>query len=290
MIRPITVLAAVLLPLTACSGGGGGGNAAPSQPAPSGLTGTAAPTASPSGSSATGSATTVRAYLIHNGKVAPVARPAAGPAVATAAMKGLLSGVTAAEKAAGFTSDVPASTALLGVSVTGGVATVDLSAAFASGGGSQSMQARIAQVVYTLTQFPTIKTVRFSLDGAVVTAIGGEGVSVNPPQGRGDWESFTPAILVESPLPNTEVGSPITVTGTANTFEASYQYRLLGPTGKVVTKGSGMATSGSGTRGTFSQTIAYAAGTAGQATIEFYSLSAKDGSEENLYRVPVVLT
>ena len=39
------------------------------------------------------------------------------------------------------------------------------------------MQTRLAQVVYTLTQFPTVDGVVFSLDGEPIDVLGGEGSS-----------------------------------------------------------------------------------------------------------------
>jgi len=80
--------------------------------------------------------------------------------VATAAMKALLAGPSPAELAAGLRTSVPAGTKLLGISIKKGVATVDLTSQYQSGGGSLSMKARLAQVVYTLTQFPTVSAVR----------------------------------------------------------------------------------------------------------------------------------
>ena len=64
---------------------------------------------------------------------------------------------------------------------------------------SLSMTARVAQVVYTMTQFKTIKAVAFMLDGERVATIGGEGVIVEDPQRRADWRSFEPTIFVERP-------------------------------------------------------------------------------------------
>jgi spore germination protein GerM len=52
------------------------------------------------------------------------------------------------------------------------------------------MQLRVAQIVYTLTEFPIIERVRFRIDGAPVAAIGGEGVVVQPPVAREDFIGF----------------------------------------------------------------------------------------------------
>ena len=54
------------------------------------------------------------------------------------------------------------------------------------------MRLRVAQVVYTLTQFPTIQRVAFALDGTPVEAIGGEGVVVWPPVGRAAFQDLAP--------------------------------------------------------------------------------------------------
>src|SRR6266487_2123392 len=96
-----------------------------------------------------------------------------------------------------------------------------------------------AQVVYTLSQFDPSKPV--DLKGKSYT--------------RADFEDVTPAILVESPLPFQAVTAPLRVTGTANTFEAVFEYELTDPTGKVISHNVVTATSGSGTRGTFDFTI-----------------------------------
>ena len=47
------------------------------------------------------------------------------------------------------------------------------------------------------------------------------------------------------------MSSPLRVTGTANTFEATFNYELNDTDGKVVDKNFVTATSGTGTRGTF---------------------------------------
>jgi hypothetical protein len=114
--------------------------------------------------------------------------------VANAALEALLAGPTPAERAGGLRTEIPRGTRLLGVSVAHGVAQVDLTSDYEAGAGSRSLQLRLAQVVYTLTQFPTVTRVRFALDGTPVT---GSGTVLDHPVGRGAFKSLAPAV---SPL------------------------------------------------------------------------------------------
>jgi spore germination protein GerM len=132
-------------------------------------------------------------WFVRDERIAPAPRTVAPPAVARAAMTELLGGPTDDEAAAGASTSIPAGTSLLGLRITDGVAEVDLSGAFASGGGSLSMLSRVAQVVYTLTGFPTVDSVRFLIDGERVESIGGEGVIVDRPLTRADVEGPVPA-------------------------------------------------------------------------------------------------
>jgi hypothetical protein len=132
----------------------------------------------------------------------------ATPLVATAAMRALLAGPTPAELESGLGTAIPAGTRLLGIAIKKGVATVDLTSDYQSGGGSLSMQARLGQVVYTLTQFPTVRRVRFHLDGEPVNVFSGEGIVLDHPVGRKDYEDLLPVIVVESPVEGARVTSP----------------------------------------------------------------------------------
>lgn len=75
---------------------------------------------------------------------------------------------------------------MLGINVEDGVATVDLSGEFDDGGGTASMRARLAQLVYTVTRFPTIDAVALQLDGAPVEVLSSEGLVLDSPQARDD--------------------------------------------------------------------------------------------------------
>src|SRR5579885_3683583 len=100
------------------------------------------------------------------------------------ALRDLIAGPTPEEQRRGITSEIPRGTALRSVRIQGGVATVDLTAPFASGGGSTSMQARLWQVVYTGTQFRQASEVQILLDGPLVPAPGGEGLMIGAPLRR----------------------------------------------------------------------------------------------------------
>jgi germination protein M len=206
-----------------------------------------------------------------------------------AAMQALLEGPSVAETAAGLIGAIPEGTRLLGLNIDKGLATVDLSGEYASGGGSLSMFMRIAQVVYTLTQFPSVSKVSFQLDGQAVTALGGEGIILNHPVGRADYEDMAPAILVESPAVGDTVSSPVHISGSANTFEAAFTVDLLNAEGVVVAEKQVMATSGTGQRGTFQVDVPFTVGQAGNATLKVFEQSAKDGSPINVVEIPIRL-
>ena len=209
-------------------------------------------------------------------------------AVARAALTELLEGPTDEEVASGLSSAIPAGTTLRDVSLADGVATVDLDGTFDDGGGSASMLGRVAQVVATLTRFPTVDRVAFRIDGRPVEAIGGEGVVVDPPIGRPAIEEQTPQILVESPLPGDEVRSPIRLRGTANVFEATVSIDVRDANGKLVKRAFTTATSGTGTRGTFDTELALG-GHKGAVTVVAYESSAEDGSPLHVVELPLEL-
>jgi Sporulation and spore germination/Immunoglobulin-like domain of bacterial spore germination len=228
-------------------------------------------------------------YLVRAGHVAPVRRVATGTAApARASLTALLAGPSASERRQGYTTAIPVRTRLRAVSLTHGVLTVDLSGRFQSGGGSQSMLLRVAQVVYTATAFPSVERVAFRLDGRPVAAIGGEGVIVSPPVGRPSFEAQAPPILVEQPLPGERVSTPLRIRGTANVFEARFSIDVVKAAGGRLAHRAVSASAGTGTRGSFDVTVPL--GTAsGPVVVIAYVNSPKDGSRIDVVRVPVTL-
>jgi hypothetical protein len=215
----------------------------------------------------------------------------ATPRIGTAALEALFAGPDAREQAAAVGSQIPAGTQLLGLTVSDGVATVDLTSEFESGGGSASMNMRIAQVVYTLTQFRTVKGVLFELDGQRVDVLGGEGVIVDQPVTRKDYRDLMPAIVVRAPQIGERVSNPVTVSGSANVFEANVTVDVVDPSGKVIGTAFTTATCGTGCRGTFSVTVPYEVSSATRGLIIVHDDDAAGtGTFPHEVRIPVVLT
>lgn len=266
---------------------------APTAPASSGQP-SASPAASPSPSP--GETTVVRAYFFLGGDLGseglvPLLRDVPRtPAVGTAAVNQLLAGPTAAESALRvITSAVPAGSRLLGLTIESGVATVDLSSEFESGGGSMSISVRLAQVVYTLTQFPTVQSVLFEIEGRPVTVFSSEGLILDGPVGRADYEELLPNIYVDRPAFGAGLGNPARIVGSANVFEAQFLITLLDRTGTVIAQTPATASCGTGCRGTFGITLPYVVSEAGWGTLRVWDDSARDGSPENVREYPVWL-
>jgi hypothetical protein len=230
----------------------------------------------------------VRVYLVRGEHVGVARRSvAATPGVLRAALAELLAGPNTEEEGWGLTSAVPDGVEVLGVDLADGTATIDLTGSFDDGGGSLSMFLRLAQLVHTATQFPTVERIALRLDGEPVTTFSAEGIELPPTLTRADVEEQAPAILVESPAPGDEVASPLRVRGTANTFEATLEVELVGAGGEQLASTFGTATCGTGCRGTFSIDVSF--DEAGPATLRAFERSAKDGSETKVVEIPLEL-
>ena len=315
----LPVLASLMLVLAACTSSGSLGTIPPAEPTPEPSLGSqppdstpepASPSESPVAPSPTGTpvatpapsqggTSIVRAYFILNGEpgseglVPYLFEVPKTPAVATAAMNALLS-FTGVHRDGyqPITTAIPAGTRLLGLTIRNGVATVDLSGEFGAGGGTASSTYRLAQVVYTLTQFSTVDSVVFKVDGSVATVFGSEGIVLDGPQARVDYEEQLPAIFVDRPAFGAAIGNPATVTGNAQVFEATFRLTILDGGGRVIADEMTMATCGTGCvpRGTFEQTLGYNVSKAQWGTLRAWAGSAKDGSPILIREYPVWLT
>jgi hypothetical protein len=147
----------------------------------------------------------VELFFIDEGLTArSVIRAVDTPAVAANAIRALIAGPTPAEQDTELSTSIPADTLLLGLTIEDGLATIDLSREFEVGGGSMNILSRLAQVVYTLTQFPTVDEVLFHLDGEPVEVFSGEGVVLGDPVDRSDYATILPI----EPGPDTTAAEP----------------------------------------------------------------------------------
>jgi germination protein M len=260
----------------------------------------AQPSASPGASAAPSPAGTilVRAYLVlgsstGNAGLAPVLRAVPQTQlVATAAMTALLAGPSATELAAkpAMSTTIPAGTKLLGVSIASGVATVNLSTEFAATADKAAVLDRLAQVVYTLTQFSTVRSVLFQVDGKPVTAFSSLGIVLDHAVSRADYYAQLPGIFVDRPAWGAALGNPGSVSGLANVFEAQFRVQLRDAANAILLDQPATATCGTGCWGTFTVSIPYTVAKAQYGTLRVYDPSAKDGSPENVTEYPLWLT
>lgn len=136
----------------------------------------------------------------------------------------------------------------------------------------------------------------------LLTACGGAGVA-----GPAPTESSTPspsptrspspppvtssrgAITLKAPLTNATLTSPVTISGDASVFEANVQWRISDTSGRVLAEGFTTASLGAPGRGDFSVTATYTVTRATVGFVEVFSRSAKDGSVDEIVRIPVLL-
>ncbi|HET7846206.1 MAG TPA: GerMN domain-containing protein, partial [Acidimicrobiia bacterium] len=239
--RRFLLLAALALVVASCGDGGSAESTTTESPTTTGpITTTEAPatttTSSPASTTLTVGTMGHVVYLILEDVgegtggpfLVPVYRegPAGDPAIVPLEL--LMEGPTTDEAAGvpAIHTAIPEGTSVLGVTVDGGVATVDLSGEFDDGGGSASMFARLAQVVYTVTRATQVDEVSFYIDGDPVTVFSSEGIELDGPQARSDYYGNLPAIFIESPAWGEPVTSPIQVEGLSNVFEAVSQVML----------------------------------------------------------------
>jgi hypothetical protein len=298
MKRIAIAIAVVGLVGAACKGGGGGSlgpgpsgpsvtsppaspsPSAPPSPSPSAQP-TPTPTTTPSASPTETRTVTFEVWFLADGQLFVTERTEPFvPAVAGLALDALVDGPSSIETDAGVTTALPNGVGGGISALSGGTATVDLDAAFFEGDDA-SVRLRQAQVVYTLSQYATIQRVAFTSEGSPVGT---------DEWARADYEDLLPAILVESPVIGDRVSNPVTVSGTANVFEATVSLRILDEQGNEIASTFTTATCGSGCRGDFSVAVDYSVDHEQPGMIEVYESSAKDGSAINVVTIPVILT
>jgi hypothetical protein len=287
--RLILVLAGTALLASACATGQSGSLGpgptdvpvvSPTAPAPSLAPSPApSPSASADRSPQPARTITVQLWFTRGSTIVPTrrSRPAV-PETSQLALSALVAGPSTTEAAAGIGNRIAPDTTFDIVGIAGGVATVNFAPAFYSGG-RDAARLRQAQVVYTLTQFPTVSRVGFQSAHK----------PTGWPVGRSDYADLLPPIVVTDPVIGQRVTSPVNVAGTANVFEATVSIRVLDAAGSEIATTFTTATCGSGCRGEYSVGVSYQLTREQRGTIEVYEASAEDGSHLHVVAIPVIL-
>jgi hypothetical protein len=216
--------------------------------------GSASAPATASGGSST--AMPIEVWLAREGVLWPVRRSVKPTlAVLGASVTSLLAGPTSSERADGVTSAVPAGTQLLGISLHGRVATVDLTSEFGNGSPADE-RLRLAQLVYTVTGYPNVRGMLLRLNGQPVSAFS-DGLVLPDPITRSSmgFPDLVPPITVVRPAAGAAVRAPLTVSGIADVFEATLRFRLLDASGHELSSGESSSSCGTGCPGTFTFSV-----------------------------------
>ncbi len=105
-------------------------------------------------------------------------------ALVEAAVRQLLAGPSDAS----VTTTIPRGTTLKSLSVRDDDIHIDLSKEFTQGGGTTSMTARVAQILYTATSLNPNAQVWLSVEGEPLNTLGGEGLMLDQPMTRNGFK------------------------------------------------------------------------------------------------------
>jgi len=190
-------------------------------------------------------------------------------AVARAALDQLLAGPDATERTAGLSTAIASGLRVTALSIADGTADVTFSGDLAPAADRHRAE---AQVVFTLSQFPTVTAVRIA-GGAPLT--------------RAAFADVTPHILVLSPAPGQEVRSPVTIAGLNNSFESTFQAQVLDADRRVLVTAPVTGKGEMGTWGPFAIDLTFSATPGSAGYVRVFDISAESGARVDLVDVPV---
>lgn len=99
------------------------------------------------------------------------------------------------------------------------------------------------------------------------------------------------SIGVREPRPNERTTTPVIISGDASVFEANLEWRITDSAGRVLANGNTTATAGAPARGTFTIVAAFPRpGSDTIAIVEVFDRIPRDGSVDEIVRVPIVVT
>ena len=193
----------------------------------------------------------VEAWYVRDGNrgpwVEPELRRLAAPTVGVA-RAAFTEVITGDPRSPGLSTMAPDGTKVLGVNRKDDVLILDVSDEIHSmGTGSAGEIAFAEQLAHTATQFAGVRGVQLHVEGKPITDLWGhlDWSGVKEP----DKFMISPVIVTSPAHGETVRAGTVAFKGTANTFEATVELRLVDPAGDVVEETFTTATCGSGCRG-----------------------------------------
>lgn len=188
----------------------------------------------------------------------------------------------------GFDTAIPEGTVVDAIELAGSTVEVDLSDEFASGGGTTAMFARLAQLTFTLTRLDGVDGVLLVEDGAPVEVFSSEGLILDGPMVRDDFEDLIPGILVDSPAAGATVPATFEISGIAAAFEGVFQLEVLEGNTILFSPDFVQTDNGMGW-GSFTVEADTGASPGANLTIRVWEFSAQDGSVISERFIPVTV-
>jgi germination protein M len=173
-----------------------------------------------------------------------------------AAMQALLAGPNAAESNAGVSTQLPGSTDLLGLNISNGTATVDLSSDLTASGTTAQVRMRLAQITYTLEQFPTVDRVALHVNGRAVKSLAG--VTVPTTMTKDTFDGLVPVLTIWNPAIGSQLASgAVRVTGNARVSDGHVHVSILNQKGATIAQVNTTAGCSAPCRGGFTVNVPF---------------------------------
>lgn len=202
--------------------------------------------------------------------------------VAAAALRELINGIVSTPGAARV---LPPNTRILNITIHDGLAVVDFSAEVLNANAGAFLEVLgIQSIVDTLTEFPTIDKVSFTVEGKLderaMNWWGHVGLYEQP--FRRDLSMvYEPVIWVTAPVEGQIVNSPLTVGGSARVFEGAVCARVLNADGRILGARCATASEGAPGRGSFSLTLPFNRPDTNKLVLEVFWPDARDGTDRD---------
>ena len=133
----------------------------------------------------------VTTWFVSSGRLSPVQRAQLRQPTSGERVGAVVAGVIPDEQVRGLRSALPSTTSVTNVRVVAGVATVDLAAPFPDLPSAEQVLA-VAQLVYSLTEDPTITGMRLTIAGSPVSAPRPDGTLAGDVLTRADYAALAP--------------------------------------------------------------------------------------------------